>query len=61
MTQDHTLTVGACFAAVSASIPDWMLSAGERLLFTALTAVVGGFCYRVGIMVFDKLKKGSAE
>lgn len=52
--------VGAAYAVVLSIVPDWVMSFGERLLFAGVTAFLGGFAYKGGQALWNRLSRSSS-
>ena len=66
MTQHHSdgsALLGASIALVTGAFPSWLMTTGEKLLFSAATAFIAAISYKAGLFVWAKLtgKCGAAN
>lgn len=57
MRDDSYKFVGATYAVLVSTLPDWVFDTFSKLLFAVAAAFLTGVAYEAGRLLIDKLKK----
>lgn len=55
---DSYKLVGAGYAVLVSTVPEWLMSTAMKLVIAIVTAFLTGLAYRAGGALMDKLRKG---